>query len=460
MGEKRKIRIRKVHLKCNNELDICAYNHQEGLCLKKFVDDISSFCRDFKYYNHVDVTSDEITVDLLILYHHIQICVAEYVQDSNTMAMIKNDMPHILKQSRTPIGVIIDNEGNYYVYQDNDPILKLMSSDQIAKLLLKERSEIPLSLDLSRVKETLLKVFDSSEYFPNKAKAREVYVKACDGLVYSNGLVNISEKDEFQFFRMIIGTPDVEYVCRYTSLESLFQILKNKTISMNGIASMNDPSEGNYADMCMPWYVNRDRWDWKSELNEVAIDNDNRAFLLCCCDETQYDDLTMWRLYGDDTKGVCMKFAVDESKIDNNRFYISSVNYGKKDGSHPELGLIRDLCSATIAKGWHFGFQQWYFWKYYFKPYEYSTEKEVRLVFFPNENDPEPDWYFDSSNGIFNKRMLIPIYYDNPLGFPLSVEEILLGPKSPNADKNVEQIWLMGEYMIDRVRKSKINNYR
>ena len=112
----------------------------------------------------------------------------------------------------------------------------------------------------------------------------------------------------------------------------------------------------------------------------------------------------------------------------------------------------------------------WYIWKFFFKSWTYKEEHEVRLIHVP---DPEIDeqydritWYKDQTNGIFNRMALIPIELLKDTDFPLTISKITLGPQSPEAGRNKEQIW----YMIEQkglsvskdfmVEPSKIENYR
>lgn len=72
----------------------------------------------------------------------------------------------------------------------------------------------------------------------------------------------------------------------------------------------------------------------------------------------------------------------------------------------------------------------------------------------------------DQTNGIFNRMALIPITLDTDDDFPPRIVGLTLGPQSPEAARNREQI----EYMVNQkgidtvpgfvVMESSIDNYR
>jgi len=73
------------------------------------------------------------------------------------------------------------------------------------------------------------------------------------------------------------------------------ETLKSGAQRMFGIVAMNDKTEGNYVDEYIGFKRTRDRKN----------DYINR-FILSCCDISLEDDLTMFCMYGDDARGVCI----------------------------------------------------------------------------------------------------------------------------------------------------------
>lgn len=65
---------------------------------------------------------------------------------------------------------------------------------------------------------------------------------------------------------------------------------------------MNDKSECYYYDS----YVNDDCCLDLATMPQSYIAELNSNFIMSCSEITRLDKLTMWRMYGDDAKGVCI----------------------------------------------------------------------------------------------------------------------------------------------------------
>ena len=91
-------------------------------------------------------------------------------------------------------------------------------------------------------------------------------------------------------------------------------------------------------------------------------------------------------------------------------------------------------------------------WKRFFKPYEFSSEEEVRLLFiddFTNKSIGR-DWVKTFDNSIINPVIDFPLTESS---FPLQLSEIILGPKFPEE--------VLNSYQLNQMLKSrgiKINN--
>ena len=432
-------------------------SNEKEIRLNAFLEDIHKLCKGLSHEIYADYGA--IVLDLLIVYKGFRICAVRYAPNKLHLKYEIDRMPSILKGAMIPIGVVVDKKGDCNVFRNGKLRGKKMSIDDLSKLINNTCSFLSLQPDIDKMKTLLLRIFKRAK-FKNKKDCKEIFEKACSNLEIRNGFVRMPETIENEFFSVLLGGIKSSCVCRYISLKSLFGILNEQRITMCTPMSMNDSSEGEYADSMMPYYVKIDK-------NEEVIESENSIYMLSCCEMDVYDDLALWRLYGDDTKGVCVKYNIDFSKIDNQRFFVAPVNYADKDG-HPELYFIRDIMNAKLDNGWHFRFNNWYFWQYFFKPYEYSYEKEVRLLYFPTSDIElqKVTWYMDSTNGIFNRKIEVPIDYDDKFKFPLVMESIVLGPNSPQSNVNQNQIYFMANtcgvnsnnYIM--VEKSQINNYR
>lgn len=438
--------------------------------LVRFAQELKQFCNeDVSVLKDVDITADMISVDAIVDYHGMIVAVIGYVLDEDYLQVVRRDISKIMKRAQVQLGIVITASGKYYLRKYSNTRSSSAKIETIAEAIQTVYRSIRTDLSPAEVKQTLLSLFEEAPVFDGKERIKSLFEDACDRLIIDHGSIFMASKDEDAIMLEILGGPLHEdmSVCRYISLNSLFKLLNGAKHAMCSPVSMNDKHECDYADSFMPWHVNRSR-------GEVEIEADNSYFLLSCSDIKESDVLTMWRLYGDDAKGVCLEYKVDADKIDNNRYFLGRVSYGKKNKSgkfeHPELSFIAYLQAKSISPGWFFVFRKWYIWKFFFKSWTYHDENEIRLIYRPDmSNDAEfarINWYMDQTNGIFNRMALIPIDYTEGMDFPLSISRIILGPHSPEAGRNREQIWYMtlqsavNTSLGFSVDVSMINNYR
>ena len=442
----------------------------ETQILNQFEQELKTFLQDdVRVVKNVDITPDMITVDAIVEYHGMIVAVVECVSNESFLPVIRRDISKILKRAQVQLGIVVTITGQYYIRKITNVRSSKVKIETIANEIRSICDTIPVNLDPQEVKQTLLKLFENAPKFATKGRIRPLFERACDRMEINRGRVFFQDNDEDAIMLGILGGAfqDGEAICRYTSLDSLFKMLDSTKHSMCSPVSMNDKRECDYADSFMPWHVNRSR-------GEVEIEADNSYFLLSCSDIQKSDDLTMWRLYGDNTKGVCIEYTIETAKIDNDQYILSRVSYGKKGKNgkddHPELSFIAYLQSQAISPGWYFSFSKWYIWKFFFKSWTYSDENEIRLVYIPDTSDDDIYdrliWYKDQSNGIFNRMALIPIKMGKRDDFPLEIRKLILGPQSPESIRNKEQIQFMADkkgidVSIDfSVEVSSINNYR
>lgn len=245
----------------------------------------------------------------------------------------------------------------------------------------------------------------------------------------SRGVLSFSLESEDAFFRTLLPQKKCSVVCRYTSLNSLFLILKDKKHCMCSITCMNDKGEMNYSDS----YIHKGIVAYTFS----SVNQNNDCFVLSCCHEDKVDDLTMWRLYAADGKGACVEYSVDENLVDNIQFFFAPVSYGQAEHKHLELDFIRSI-NEWRMDGWRFEFNRWYVWKHFFKSYIFSDEEEYRLLYIPNlgSDDVEIRWIMDSTNSILSRIVLHAV---ENCQFPLKLRTALIGPKCPEQICNVEQ---------------------
>lgn len=236
---------------------------------------------------------------------------------------------------------------------------------------------------------------------------------------------------------------DVRPAClsRFVSLESLFRMITDKTISMSSLIGMNDKTETNFIDN----YIENET-ELKKQEADIRDDNNN-SFILSFSDEDRVNDLTMWRLYGD-TKGACLVFEVDWVKLEKNGFILRPTCYNL-DVLSP---LISEL-SSSKSKGIEFIKFDDTSWKHFFKPKEYEIEKEYRLLYCAKHDCKNVKWVLNNSYKIIH-----PIIEFKLKDFPMKLKKVFLGCNSPEYAVNKEQI----QHLLHNVEVevSDINSYR
>lgn len=294
--------------------------------------------------------------------------------------------------------------------------------------------------------------------------------------VYSKNNINILANEyecwlpsEFEddFFRNLLGTVDSQSkLLRYISLSALNRLVLSNTQSMLSVVSMNDRSEVDYTESYFKNKFNKDKD--QDECIEDTID----VYILSCI-EGEKDELTMWRLYGEDSRGACIGYSIDTNLINNLDFILAPISYADKNHKHRELDLvyymmtrgiiINNSNSKTKVK---FVFKRWNIWKHFFKPYDYHDEHEVRLL-YRNQNKPNKKKWILSSLNIFTPLIEFVGYIDeegtnNIKKLPLKIDKIKLGPNYPEKKLNKEILLsLMKESNSSiTIAQSTIDSYR
>lgn len=426
--------------------------------------ELESLCNyDVIVYNGA-TTRNGSNVDGIVVFNHMQVAIIQFSSTQEDLPYIRREAGKLIKGERIPIGIVVNNKGDLYIKKRDNSRFKSTGILTVAKTIQDEYGTYRKALDKEVIKERIMSMFDFCPSFTAKNNVRKILDEGCESLIIDGGLVYLKKEYEDRLFIELLGGKDNEMnsVCRYTSLNSLFHLLNSQKHAMCSPVSMNDPHECDYADSLMPWYVKRAR-------GEQEIEIDNSYFLLSCSNILLSDELTMWRLYGDNAKGVCIEYEIDFDKIDNEHYFLAPVSYGKKNGGHPELEFIAHMQVEPIEAGWHFSFNRWFIWKFFFKSADYADEREIRLIYIPDWDEEQGEnvkWYIDASNCIFNRMALLPIGINEKTTFPLLISKIILGPNSPESSKNMEQISFMVDTLYPKTTarfcatRSRINSYR
>ena len=261
-----------------------------------------------------------------------------------------------------------------------------------------------------------------------------------------------------EWCRTQLGKMQYKEICRYSSLDSLFSTLKFKTLRMNGLPGMNDKGEGLFAWNLIYKADETNNEEYKRRKRDI-----NNAYIVSFSSQDKIDDLTQWRLYGDDAKGVCCIYSVQDEKI-KDRFFLHKVRYIQNPQDNEAVSdellkrfkkhikLQSDLNYSDLSPA-----------IFFYKPDSYKTEDEIRLLVDNKKTtayktqEYKREWLLTNSNNIPNP------YIDVPLDdIPLSLDRILLGPNM----NDVDTIQVQLEAMLDQqgidatVELSTIKSYR
>lgn len=265
--------------------------------------------------------------------------------------------------------------------------------------------------------------------------------------------IELPDESEHYLYKALLNPErKVDSFCRYISLSGLFRMLNNKTVSLTGLVGMNDRSESDYAknyilELSKKETGKTQQIPFIDELNisnsnqKGIISDGNQYYILSCSDVSLYDDLMMWKMYGNDAKGACIKYKIDQNALNDTNSMFAFISYADKSYQHLELNFIYSLLK-TDFDGIKIKLNYFDIWEHFFKPHEYYREKEVRLLLkqIPTK---ETRWILPE-NGIMTPIIEFSINKnDNPRHlpiFPLIMTDIMLGPKVENADFVKNQI--------------------
>jgi hypothetical protein len=407
------------------------------------------------------------TFDLAIFYHDDVICGIEYKYKAGGSIYydrLQNSLIDRFKKVGLKYGFAYTETGQIYFWTKGSYGLESFSFDDMITAI-KGNQTCGMRLAPTDIMTKFMKFIPdelNEELGGEQIKGLQALFTE-DNLIYNEDKASMWLKTEAEdeFFKVLLRCQenDESYkrVCRYTSLNSLFLAMKGRNHVMCSITCMNDKGETSYADKYVGYGA------FANTANSIKENND--CFILSCCKEEMEDNLTMWRLYGNDGKGVCLEYELDFSKIDNKEFFFGPVSYGMSMNNHPALEFVRQI-RHWKTNGWRFELRRWYIWKHFFKSHLFKEEKEVRLLYIWTEKSVEKtEWIMDASNNIASR--ICKFSFDEGR-LPLTLTKAIIGPKCPEQGSNVDQFNYMNRqtntmpesWIKPAVRASKIEDYR
>lgn len=380
------------------------------------------------------------------------------LQNKDFFARATDTLRSALSITNARFGIATDNE-TFYFYDRNekeldffqlsfDEIIKRLINPEKVKIQKKDREDV-LNIIIEAANEHLQ---DNSEFLTFiKSKSflsRIQFDQNSNTYFFSDDDGGITSFEN-QFFNKMFGDFKDAQICRYTGLKTIFDMLSYLSFRMSGLVGMNDKSEVNYVEN----YLNRDNGTISIERPLIKEHHNtiiaiNNRYITSCSKIERKDDLTLWRLYSDDAKGVCLVFDVKKSNL-NKHVLLQKVKYADEHGNHKELDFLKQIkVEVERLTGFKFEFRKLGYWKHFFKAHDYAIEEEVRLLIIDNEtlDKLKTDWVMTYTHSIINPVIDFRL---NSKSFPIHLRTILLGPKCPEQETNYVQI----EEMIRRKKK-------
>lgn len=227
------------------------------------------------------------------------------------------------------------------------PIIQKMLDERIQEIQNKFQSEV---LD-SIIKSDHL----NGSYFghPDKEDHRFLSLCSCNRHYYES---DYYIKDDTKFIH-------------FSSRKKLRSILNSSEIRMNNLSVQNDKEEFKFAATLL------------GENPEASDYMRRQKYSLSMCRMEVENDLTMWRLYGENTKGVGIVIEIQNNPIYWMDFHLSQIYYGQTDkiieyktnkAKFEKENNFEFILSLERFLGFH-------------KSKQYSVEKEVRLIYIYKE---------------------------------------------------------------------------
>ena len=380
------------------------------------------------------------------------------LQNKNFLARATDTLRSGISITNSRYAIATDNEA-FYFYDRNekdldffqisfDEIIKRLINPEKVKIVKKDKEGI-LNIIIEAANQHLQDNIDFLTFIRSKSFLNRIQFDQNSNTYYflddDGGITSF----ENQFFNKMFGEFKDTQICRYTGLKTIFDMLSFLSFRMSGLVGMNDKSEVNYVES----YLNRDNGTINIEKPLIkehhnAIIAINNRYITSCSKIERKDDLTLWRLYSDDAKGVCLVFDVKKSNL-NKHVLLQKVKYADENGNHKELDFLKQIkVEVERLTGFMFEFRKLGYWKHFFKAHDYAIEEEVRLLFIDNDtlDKLKTDWVMTYTHSIVNPVIEFRI---NSKSFPIQLRTIILGPKCPEQETNYVQI----EEMIRRKKK-------
>lgn len=473
------------------DLELIFYKRFQAYIAERKLDSLYSIVHEPNLLNYVDYNSfPKWRPDFLILKGNYPFIVVE-VKATHTLeqtfrqGFLTKDYRYLAELIGADYFILTDvNRLHVYEVENSElPLNEVKNSappdgfsfDDIFDRLLQENlSEEDINrfkLDIDYwIKKTVSELYMSEERIASLDSAREFILSEniYDNLTYDNNGRFFHFKQNYElglqdfehrFFQTLVKSVTEQVICRYTTFESICATVEHKSYRMASHIAMNDRGEVDYVDK----YIGHS-YTALAKMLLPDIRQLNQSYISSCTTADKEDDLTMYRLYAEDSRGVCLKFSVSNG-CQNHNLLVRKISYGQSRTQHVELDALRAIISTIHTKtGARFRFVYFDVWKHFFKSFDYAIEQEVRVLYLHSPgavpNPVKSGWVTAYPDRILSKYVTFGLQDPN---FPLKLQKIILGPNAPEKTVNRNQLeLLLYEMGITNVKVeiSLIESYR
>lgn len=283
---------------------------------------------------------------------------------------------------------------------------------------------------------------NKQQHIEDEFKKQEISISGCKFNTYCNRYEVDMDLSAF-LDEHIKERETPNYLHKYVSFDTFMAMLQNKTFRMNSVVAMNDTSE---------------TFALGDVLNEALDDADRYRSLIASMNAliTSFcgdgDSSLMWRLYGDNGKGVCLCITASKDTV-------KPVVYVKKDGRDSKLSKLTEIISQLKKDGIIVHIKQMDELKYFVKSSQFDYENEYRLLRYEPDENLKIVKYGDLISYCRDYDMEANA---NIKDLDLKLQEVTLGRNLPNPDINYPLIVdaLNREFGVDIVNWSKVDALR
>ena len=256
------------------------------------------------------INGEHMEIDLIIAKNNYPVAIVEIKPSLNNcrLPLIENQLHRAAVVLYAPLCIVcspkemLSCSANTGFDKNN---IKVLNTENIRQVLAAADNNKNDNVTINKIKSKWEYILGSFDFETKKEVEQFItQIKECDVTNESNSFYLNEEKEDL-LFRKLLGEYKKDDLCRFMTMNSIFRTCNEKAQSMCCIICMNDKSETDYATQ---------------KLN-LTIQNDseeiNGCYIMSCCDIESKNNFTMWRLYADDAKGVCIEYKKEAFNLFN-----------------------------------------------------------------------------------------------------------------------------------------------